>query len=442
MLEKHTWIIGSSLDSTTLLLLTYLFASFCTLSTLACGDSATLTRCPFESFPISSLPSPSLPSAEGAFKGGVYLSHVKSPEAIVFMDCMVKEKQPHDRSAMLEVVRIARLFNPLAKIILATENRTDAEMNLFCRFHISLRDCSCLRPPEEDAFKKVYIHSSINIFEKELFCFLRFFKLRQLVVQETLERVLFVDADIFLMSNILERLSLTPPWQLRIPFHSATYLSMWQAPAIALFVQFMIDFYSRPHSSVTMDIRKYGSSKFTSKHPRFVAQFSDMSMLKAFVSSGKVVAQVDYPNTHDVVHGGRIDITAAISMRVAFQNTSACREDFATFSQRFVWRSDMAQNGAKVQLPLASVGGQERPMIGIHMQGVQCKRLIRHFAEKICPIEQQLIAERTATMKGMDVTLHAMDGDGKSLSNNSSKLQSAGLGQVKGDQEKEITSKK
>jgi hypothetical protein len=286
-------------------------------------------------------------------------------------------------------MRIGRLFNPAMDIFLVTANRTAAEISALCELRIRVRDCACYHSAKEEEFTKVYFHSSVNIIGKEIFCFTRFMMLQKLIAEQQLRFILFADADILLFPKIASRLQLDSTAQLHILVPGATYLSMWTAEFLARFVDFMIAFYQRPAAAVSADIRRFGANR---KNPgdikNFIAQFSDMYMLRAFTANSTVRVLLDHPNTSELVRGGVVELTASISLRVAFQNTSTCRESIEELLARFSWRRHRIA-GIIISEPVHTRNNRLHPITSIHLQGVACKRMTALFAEAILPYADQ-----------------------------------------------------
>lgn len=320
---------------------------------------------------------------------------------IVFVDCVVREKWPHDRSTMIHVARIARLFNPSEPIYLITENRTSAEVGILLALRIIVRNCSCyFDSSNEVEFTRNYIHSSVNIFEKEKFCFTRFMMLQEFIRREQLSHVLFVDADILLMPNATIQLRPTNSTiKVRSLFAGGTYFSFWTEKGVSLFVDFMIGFYKRPREAIAGDLMKFGSNKFKSTDANFVAQFTDMHMFRAFEYNNSDIVQVDFPRIEPLIRADAVRFTTTIALRIGFRNQSTCKEDFSTFTARFLWENAEI-GGVAVELPIpkptaSSVySGASNSFIALHFQGVFCKRLVTKFTARICPIAKQLHAMR------------------------------------------------
>jgi hypothetical protein len=319
--------------------------------------------------------------------------------AIVLMDCLVPERRAHDRSSIFDVVRIAKLFNPHTPIVLATASRTAAEQELLCDLGVTLRACAhYMDTPAEENFTKVYRHSSVNLYGKELFCFVRFMMLQKLVREEGLTHIVFADADILLLSDALAELQLAEGMLLRALFYTTTYYSMWTPKALDAFVDFMLGFYlvgpHRTQADIEADIRKHGKQSRKSDEPGFIAQFSDMQMFAAFQHANIVPNTVDFPNVHEAIRSHLFEFTAVISLRVAFSNPRICVEPWEQFLANFVWadrRIEALNLTLREPLPRPQ---SERSFLGVHFQSPPCKTLLHDFAHAIVPLETQLKAMR------------------------------------------------
>lgn len=346
--------------------------------------------------------------------------------AIMFVDCMVPEKTLHNRSTIIDTIRIARLFNPHTTIFLMTAARSRMELEVLCLWRVKLRDCSAYNNTEEEGrFKQIYRHSSVNIYAKELFCFTRFMMVKKLVHDEALKQILFADADMMLTSNIFVELALNGSSHLRTIFRSTTYLSMWKTEGLDAFVEYMVFFYSRPMAEIEKDILKFGSRSHTSTAPGFITQFSDMSLLRIFQERTRLPITIDFLNIPAVIQSKQLEYSTIISMRVAFRNPKICYVKVPELfvDTNFVWRP-IDVGGMNVSIPCtkqsavmpvsgggggtgggtggdtggdttttatvsANVDGR-RPLIAVHFQGVACKSLMHAFAKKIVPLVTQI----------------------------------------------------
>eukprot|EP00048_Salpingoeca_helianthica_P018929 m.243592 g.243592 ORF g.243592 m.243592 type:complete len:365 (+) comp28074_c0_seq1:108-1202(+) len=321
--------------------------------------------------------------------------------AIVFLDCLVPEKRSHDRSTIVDIVRIARLYNPTTKIILITASRTAAEQEVLCDLDISLRACAHFADtPAEENFTKAYRHSSVNLYGKELFCFVRFMMLQKLIHEEHYDNVVFADADIFLFSDALAELKLEEGKFLRTMFYSNTYFSMWTPTAVDEFVKFMLHFYTlssnRTVADIEADIDKYGKHNHKSNEPGFVAQFSDMQMFYAFQQLTTLPNTVDFVHMNEPIRARLMEFSAIISLRVAFGEAKICSPPTETFLNNFIWvNKTLAPYNIDVREPLPRPHSP-RGFVGIHFQSPQCKLHTHGFATTVVPLATQLHAMNKA----------------------------------------------
>lgn len=91
----------------------------------------------------------------------------------------------------------ARKFNPDSEIYLMGDNTNDKYDFIT---HVNVANYSVTA----DEFVKDYIHLSAGKIEYELNCFLRWFYIRDFVVQNNIQSFICLDSDVLVFSNLTE----------------------------------------------------------------------------------------------------------------------------------------------------------------------------------------------------------------------------------------------
>ena len=133
-------------------------------------------------------------------------------------------------------------------------------------------------------FREVYEHISANPPWIESLCFERFFVLRDFASTHNIDKLLYLDTDIFLLHDVAE--THTNKEDLTLIFDESTYYSIWNQSALKEFCDFCISFYMMPSDRIIEYVKKYGVlNKYgVDMH------FSDMYLLKCFVKEQCVIS--------------------------------------------------------------------------------------------------------------------------------------------------------
>lgn len=93
----------------------------------------------------------------------------------------------------------ARKFNPESPIYLLGDESNNKYPFVT---HLNISDYSA----SADEFKRVYRHLSAAPFDYELFCFLRWFYIRDFIVKNNIESFIYLDSDVLVFSNLTQAL--------------------------------------------------------------------------------------------------------------------------------------------------------------------------------------------------------------------------------------------
>lgn len=99
----------------------------------------------------------------------------------------------------LLALKQARKYNPDARIIVIGDCAEDKYPD-FVEFY----NIDDLNSPELEEFRKIYVHSSVNIIDYERFCFERWFLILELIKRLNIEAFLHLDSDVFIYCNAKE----------------------------------------------------------------------------------------------------------------------------------------------------------------------------------------------------------------------------------------------
>lgn len=94
------------------------------------------------------------------------------------------------------VLRQIRLFNPESRICLISDDSTKGKFDFVEHHDISRYMTGA------DEFAKIYVHLSINPFGYELFCFQRWFVIRDFIRSQKMQHFLCLDSDVLLYCNV------------------------------------------------------------------------------------------------------------------------------------------------------------------------------------------------------------------------------------------------
>ncbi|EKE29328.1 MAG: hypothetical protein ACD_2C00189G0012 [uncultured bacterium (gcode 4)] len=137
----------------------------------------------------------------------------------------------------------AKKFNPESDIYLIGD---DANSFLWKKLGINHIDIdSCLKSGKD--FEKAYVHLSGNSYHYELFCFQRWFILKEIAERFNLEKIVYIDSDILLYANVNEefkRLSDLSSFQIAYVWTSWHTCYFTSQESINAFCNFIIVNYS------------------------------------------------------------------------------------------------------------------------------------------------------------------------------------------------------
>ncbi|MGV3561420.1 hypothetical protein [Larkinella arboricola] len=137
----------------------------------------------------------------------------------------------------------------------------DADNNRFpFLIHHNIRD---LLNEEAQRFEQVYKHSSPNHYNYELFCFIRWFLVRELMRREGYQQVFVADSDVMIYSDLTKYVDQTGLNESIAGFNvgadyqwvrsSSGHSSYWTWEGISLFCELAINLYTEPRLMAFMD---------------------------------------------------------------------------------------------------------------------------------------------------------------------------------------------
>lgn len=96
------------------------------------------------------------------------------------------------------IIEQARIYNPNTAIYLISDSSTKSlEVNDLCT-HINIEEYK----NSANRFKEIYTHKSSNSYEFELFCFMRWFIIRDFVLENSIESFVCIDSDFLLFDEV------------------------------------------------------------------------------------------------------------------------------------------------------------------------------------------------------------------------------------------------
>lgn len=135
------------------------------------------------------------------------------------------------------VLKQIRLFNPDSHIYLLSDDSTSHYKNVI---HRNVSDYS----DGANMFKKVYSHMSINPYDYELFCFQRWFIIRDFVKKEKLDYFLCLDSDVLLYCNVNEVFSKFIDYDFTICKVMGPCFSLFKSSSIEKLCSYMTSLYT------------------------------------------------------------------------------------------------------------------------------------------------------------------------------------------------------
>lgn len=203
-------------------------------------------------------------------------------------------------------------------------------------------------------FHHLYIHSSVNSIEYELFCFIRHIYIYEYLDSIRARSIIMHDADMLFFKELPEIL----PKGFALTKYS-TFLLHWQRHQLELFIEFMRNIYTQDIDMLVEFLNQYGDPKFNvpvGNSGRFSKHFSDMYMLTAFmeqnVSQFRLICDPNCPTS----------VTGLINARTLLPCDSLRSDLNLTWS----YRHDYGMN-----VPV--LNGID--ILGLHLQG-NCKELL------------------------------------------------------------------
>ncbi|MFC5408425.1 hypothetical protein ACFPMF_03840 [Larkinella bovis] len=183
-------------------------------------------------------------------------------------------------------LRQAAFSNPNSPIYLLGDDQNN-------RFPFLIhRQIDAYENPDSDYFKKVYEHYSPNHYDYELFCFIRWYLVRELMKREGFSEVFVADSDVMIYANITEYISQTGLRNTIAAFNigsdyqwvrsASGHSSYWTWEGIELFCKLAADLYTEPRLRTFME--QIRSEKII-KNDR--AGISDMTALYVFYEQEK-----------------------------------------------------------------------------------------------------------------------------------------------------------
>lgn len=168
--------------------------------------------------------------------------------------------------------------------------------------------------------RRSYIHSSVNDYEMELFCFARFIGLHAFCTDRGIDQLTWVDADIpiFDADGFLDRVCLPAGHEIWALTNYSSFLNTMTCSAIGRFVDRMLLFFSRANrnafvrtvdefGSADMDSRPDVKQRLREEEPSFdelgiaPKHFSDMMLFSLFLRETNAAASsVDYSKDRTV----------------------------------------------------------------------------------------------------------------------------------------------
>ena len=99
-----------------------------------------------------------------------------------------------------------------------------------------------------EKFSSIYEYKSTNPYDYELFCFLRWFILKDFMEQNNLDVVFYVDSDVMLYVNVDDEFKKYDQFDMTLLHRSAAISSFFTKKGLDIFCDFLIDTFSNKES--------------------------------------------------------------------------------------------------------------------------------------------------------------------------------------------------
>lgn len=161
--------------------------------------------------------------------------------------------------------------NNFVYLIGDTNPNLEIEKFEFCNIKEYLKD--------SDDFTKIYEHLSTNPVEYELFCYKRWFVLRNFMKEKKLDIVFYIDSDVMLFSNTTEEWSKFDQYDMTLLHRTAAVSSFITIRAINNFCNMLLDIYTNKTNYAYKKIK----SHFTIRQEcKLSGGVCDMTLLEYF----------------------------------------------------------------------------------------------------------------------------------------------------------------
>lgn len=137
------------------------------------------------------------------------------------------------------VLKQIRLFNPHNRICLISDEST-AHYDFIEHYNIDRYTAGL------EAFAKVYVHMSVNPFHYELFCFQRWFVIRDFIRSQQMTHFLCLDSDVLLYCNVDEVFHRYLSYDYTICKEMGPCFSLFNATSIEKLCDYMLYLYTDP----------------------------------------------------------------------------------------------------------------------------------------------------------------------------------------------------
>jgi hypothetical protein len=165
------------------------------------------------------------------------------------------------------VLEQARIFNPNSTIYLLGDESNNKFKKMGIE-HYYMADFS----ESTKEFQKIYKHQSPNTYDAELFCFQRWFIIRNFITQKGISNFLYLDSDVLIYGNVDVLFNEYLDFDFTIVDHSCPSTTLFKRESLNAFCDFINELYTQKdylgvldnlHKDYCDGIRSCGNSDMT-----------------------------------------------------------------------------------------------------------------------------------------------------------------------------------
>jgi len=171
------------------------------------------------------------------------------------------------------VLRQLRKFNPDSRIYLISDESTNHYDFIE---HVNISDYYSLA----EQFRQIYVHMSINPYNYELFCFLRWFIILDFVTKQGIDHFLCIDSDVMLYCNVDEVFGQLTDYDMTMCLFEGPQYSLFSKDSLQQFCDYIFSHYSEKEKFE--EVKKWNVAHGGVSDMRFFTYFSQLPGVRVY----------------------------------------------------------------------------------------------------------------------------------------------------------------